>query len=92
MNDKKNNIPLEDELLAGISGGTGAGTDCGVEETDFPKMGKCFKKSSSLAGVVFQQACPYCSIWTSLPEGAKLQVAHIFECNLYGYVKRMKED
>lgn len=92
MSDKKSNTPLDDELLTGIGGGTGAGNGCGLEERDFPRLEKCFQKSRSIAGVVFQQACPYCNIWTSMPEGANLEVAHIFECNLYGYVKRIKED
>lgn len=91
MNDKKSNIPLEDELLAGIGGGTGAGNGCGLQEGHFPRPGKCFNKSRSIAGIVFQPACPYCSILTLLPEGANLVVAHIFECTLYGYEKRVKE-
>jgi hypothetical protein len=92
MNNSKNNIPLGDGLLSGISGGLGGGSDCGLEERDFPKPGKCFQISSSIAGAVFNEACPYCNIWTSLPEGVNLQVSHIFECNLYGHVKRIKED
>ena len=91
VNDKKINIPLEDELLTGIGGGTGAGHGCGLQEGQFPGPGKCFNESRSIAGLVFQPACPYCSIWTSLPEGADLAVAHIFECTLHGYVKRVKE-
>jgi hypothetical protein len=95
MNDKKNNdkkstIPLEDELLAGIGGGIGAGNNCGLQEGQFPRPGKCFNESRSIS-VVFQQACLYCSIWTSLPEGVDLVVSHIFECTLHGYVKRVKE-
>ena len=84
-------MPLEDKPLAGIGGDTGAGNSCGLQEGQFPKPGKCFEESRSIPGVVFKQACPYCSIWTSLPEGAKLVVAHIFECTLYGYVKRDTE-
>jgi hypothetical protein len=92
MTDKKiNTIPLEDDKLAGIGGGTGAGNDCDLQEVQFPRPGKCFNESMSISGMVFQQACPYCSIWTSLPEGADLVVAHIFECTLYGYVKRVTE-
>ncbi len=91
MNDKKINIPLEDEMLAGIGGDTGTGNSCGLQEGHFPSLGKCFNESRSISGMVFQQACPYCSIWTSLPEGANLIVARIFECTLHGYVKRVKE-
>ncbi|MDD2421264.1 MAG: hypothetical protein PHU78_03840 [Heliobacteriaceae bacterium] len=91
MNDKKSNISLEDELAADICGGTGAGNGCGVLEGQFPRPGNCFDESRSIAGLVFKQVCPYCSIWTSMPEGANLEVAHIFECTLYGYVKRVKE-
>lgn len=97
MNDKKINIPLEDERPAGIDGSAGAGEDagagngCGLPEGQFPRPGKCFNESRSISGMVFQQTCPYCSIWTSLPEGADLVIAHLLECSLYGYVKRVKE-
>ena len=91
MNDKKKNIPLEDELLAGISGGIGESNGCGLQEGQFPRPGKCFDESRSFSGMVFKHACPYCSIWTSLPEGVNLVVTHIFECTLNGYVKRVKE-
>ncbi|HQA59804.1 MAG: hypothetical protein WBJ30_04240 [Tepidanaerobacteraceae bacterium] len=36
MNNKKNNIPFEDELLAGIVGGMAVGVDCGLQENNFP--------------------------------------------------------
>ncbi|MDD4169459.1 MAG: hypothetical protein PHD36_04235 [Desulfotomaculaceae bacterium] len=91
MNDKKSNKPLEDELLAGISGGTGAGHDCGLQEGEFPSPGRCFNKRWTSSGMVYRRACPHCSIWTSLPEGVNLVVANIFECTLLGYVKRVKE-
>lgn len=91
MNDKKNNIPLDDELLAGIGGGSG-GIDCGLQEIDFPKLGKCFQKSNSNTGVVFQSVCPHCCIVTSMPEGVNLEVSYIFDCTLYGYAKRIKEE
>jgi hypothetical protein len=91
MNDKKINIPLEDELLAGIGEGTGSDNGCSLQEGQFPRSGKCFEESRSIAGMVFKEVCPYCSIWTSMPEGTNLVVAHIFECTLYGYVKRVKE-
>ena len=99
MNDKISNIPLDDERPggmdgvggAGAGGDTGAGNGCGLQENQFPRPGKCFNESRSISGIVFQQTCPYCSIWTSLPEGADLVVAHLLECSLYGYVKRVKE-
>ncbi|MBP7331150.1 MAG: hypothetical protein KBA08_02375 [Firmicutes bacterium] len=92
MSDKKiKTIPLDDELLANIGGGTGAGNDCCLQEGEFPRPGKCFNESGSMSGRVLQPACPYCRTWTSLPEGANLVVAHIFECTLYGYVKRDTE-
>ena len=91
MNDKKHNMPLEDELLADIVGGTGAGNGRGLQEGQFPGQGKCYNEDSPISGKVYKQACSYCSIWTSLPEGADLVVAHIFECNFYGYVKRVTE-
>lgn len=86
-----NYYQVDDGLLAGISGGTGAGKDCGLQEGQFPMPGKCFNASRSISGTIFQQACPYCGIWTSLPEGVDLAVAHIFECAALGYVKRVKE-
>ncbi len=91
INDKKSNIPLEDDLLLGVAGGLGAGNGCDVREGQFPKLGKCLADSRTLSGMVFSQVCPYCTISTSLPEGANLVVAHMLECTRYGYVKRLKE-
>lgn len=91
MDDKESNKPLDDELLAGISGGTGAGKGCGLQEGQFPRARKCFNESRSISGMVYWEDCPHCSIWTSLPEGTDLVITHIFECTLHGYVKRVKE-
>ena len=84
-------IPLSDDQLDDIGGGIGHGGDCGVSEEGFPQLGKCCAKSASISGSVYQQRCPHCSIWSSLPDGASLEVSHIFECALYGYGKRIKE-
>lgn len=65
--------------------------ECGVTEENFPCLDKCCSKSDSLSGNVYTKNCPYCSIWTSLPDGASLVITHIFECPLYGYGKRVKE-
>lgn len=63
--------------------------DCGVTEEMFPYIGKCCsKKSDSTYGDTYKGLCPCCSIWVSLPNGANLAVASIFECSVYGYGKR----
>jgi hypothetical protein len=82
---------LGDEELEAVSGGNGAGGDCGVEEGQFPRMGKCCSKSTSLSGIVYRKTCPYCSIWKSLPEGMSLAVTYIFDCSQYNYCRREKE-
>lgn len=84
-------IPLSDEQLDNTSGGTGAGADCGVQEGRFPRLGKCCSKDKSISGTVYKRTCPYCSIWTSLPDGESLIITYIFECSLYRYGKRTKE-
>ncbi|KJS02351.1 MAG: hypothetical protein VR68_03140 [Peptococcaceae bacterium BRH_c4a] len=92
MSDKKNpSIPLGDEQLADISRGTGSGCNCAVLERQFPCMGKCCNKNISIVGTVYSKTCIHCSIWTSLPDGASLAIARIFQCSLYGYDKRIKE-
>lgn len=91
MKTKKSDLPLDDVLLAGVGGGAGADSSCGLTETQFPQAGKCMLQSNSALGLVFKQLCPYCMIFTSAPEGENLTVAHIFECILYGYVKRLTE-
>ena len=91
MNDKKTNVPLEDDLLTGIGGGLGGTAGCGVAEEEFPRLGKCFTEERSISGKDYKAACPYCSIYTSMPEGANLVVAHMFECALYGYVNRVTD-
>ena len=71
--------------------GTGPSGDCGVPEEGFPQPEKCCSKGVAISGTVYRKKCPFCSIWTSLPDGASLEVSHIFECTLYGYGKRIKE-
>jgi len=80
-----------DEELDDIGGGTGAGADCGVPEEQFPNLGKCYSKGNSISGTVYKKVCPYCSIWSSLPEDTNLAVTYIIECTLLGYGKRIKE-
>lgn len=81
---------LSDKQLDDI-GGTAPGDDCGVLEGEFPRIGKCCSKSTSISGTVYQEICPCCSIWSSLPDGTSLAVSYILECTLYGYGKRIKE-
>lgn len=87
MQDKKIK-PLEDDLLTGVGGGSGGDHVCGLKEGQFPQQGTCFEVSRSISGLAFEEVCPYCNTWISMPEGVNLVVAHIFECSLYGYVKR----
>ena len=92
MTDEK--IPgkaLSDEELDDIGGGTGVDGDCGVPEGQFPNLGKCCSKGNSISGTVYKKVCPYCSIWSSLPEGTSLVITYIVECSRYGYGKRIKE-
>lgn len=84
-------MPLDDDLLSGIAGGLEAGHGCDVQEGQFPLLGRCLAESSSIVGKALSQVCPHCSISTSLPEGASLVVAHMLECTMCGYVKRLKE-
>jgi len=70
---------------------TNQNRDCRVTEEAFPCLGKCCIKNSSLPGDAYKKNCPHCSIWTSLPDGSNLLVAHIFECSQYGYGKRVKD-
>lgn len=67
--------------------------DCphGIVENEFPCMDRCFRKSAAVPGDVYETLCPHCSVWTSLPEGSALKVAHIFDCMVCGYGKRMTE-
>lgn len=65
--------------------------DCGVRADEFPFMGKCCCKKEKLALNTFEKICLWCSIWTSLPDGASLKTATIFECVRLGYVRRIKE-
>lgn len=82
---------LSDEELGNIGGGAGFNGNCGVLEGQFPLLGKCCSKSSSISGTVYIKTCPDCSIWTSLPDGTSLTISYIFECLQYGYGKRIKE-
>ena len=83
--------PLSDNQLDDIGGGIGHSDDCGVPEGQFPNLGKCYNKGNSILGTVYKKVCPYCSIWSSLPEGTNLAVTYILECTLHGYGKRIKE-
>lgn len=82
-------MPLSDEQLNNIGGGTDPGGGCGVQEGQFPQMGKCCSRADTISGTTYNKNCDYCSIWASLPVGVSLVVTHIFECSLYGYSKRI---
>ena len=84
-------MPFSDEQLGNIDGGAGAVGDCAVKEGEFPCLGKCCVKSSSLTSNTYQKTCHYCSIWASLPEGISLSVTYIVECSCHGYGKRIKD-
>ena len=85
------NMPLSDEQLDDIGGGTNSSSSCGVFEKQFPCMEKCCTESALISGNVCVENCQNFSWWKSLPQGVDLTVAHIFECYLYGYCKRIKE-
>lgn len=89
--DKASRIISKGERLDSSGGATGSYDDCGVFEENFPCMCKCYSRSDSTSGVVYKNVCPYCSIWTSLPDGASLEITHIFDCSIFGYGKRMRE-
>lgn len=92
MKDKGDfHLPLDDEQLDDINAGGGFQYVCGISESQFPQQRKCCNQILTLQGTVYEKICPYCSIWTSLPEGGSLKVAHIIECTLYNYGKRIKE-
>ncbi len=63
---------------------------CDVGNGQFPKDGTCCVKNCSITGTVYTKLCPMCSIWTSPPNGADLAVAHIIECVLQGYCRRIR--
>lgn len=65
--------------------------DCHVSEGEFPYIGKCCRKSRSMTGVVYEQTCRHCSVWTSLPDSTSLEIVHMFECSLLEYYRRIKE-
>jgi lipoate synthase len=63
--------------------------NCGVNEASFPCPGQCFRQSGAGFMVSYAKQCPHCRISTSLPEGASLKTATIFECASLGYGKRV---
>lgn len=75
----------------GIDGENREYQDCGVMVDEFPQMGKCCRKKEKSAVNAYKKICIWCSIWTSLPDGASLKTATIFECARLGYGRRIKE-
>lgn len=65
--------------------------DCGVNEDMFPCMGTCCRKNNAAFMATFERICPYCDISSSLPYGASLKMATIFECSRFGYGKRVTD-
>ena len=92
MKDHNNSeMPISSDQPDYAGKDTGEGTDCGVDEEYFPTMGKCCGMANSTIAITFQEICPHCSVWTSLPNSVSLEVTTIFECSRYGYGKRKKE-
>lgn len=97
MRDDKLSYQFNDDFLENISAGKKSGFDCGIQEGQFPKPGICYGEvyvtpgMSYAADITYNPICPYCSIWTSPPEGANLVVSHMFECKMFGYAKLIKE-
>lgn len=63
---------------------------CDVLEEDFPCIEKCYAKIESISVTAYRYNCPYCNLWTSLPDGENLEITYIFDCSLLGYRKRLK--
>lgn len=82
---------LGDDALDGVAGGAESPADCGVSQADFPYVGRCCARDAGWLRGGFRAICPHLSLWSSLPEGASLSTAHIFECSWLGYVRRIKE-
>lgn len=65
--------------------------DCGVDEAMFPRIGKCCRKNESSFMVAYDKICPYCDISSSLPCGTSLMTITVFECDKFGYGKRLNK-
>lgn len=91
MREHSTEHPLGDDDLDGVAGGAEAGAFCGVLPADFPCAGKCCAREAGGVRGGFRAICPHLSLWSSLPEGASLSTAHIFECARLGYARRVKE-
>lgn len=92
MKDKK---AFDEPLRSGQSGeireSGGSCCNCGILESQFPFIGKCCNKNTSVSGSEYGVLCQYCSIWSSLPEGVNLKVTYIMDCFACGYGKRLTE-
>lgn len=64
---------------------------CGVAEKQFPQMRKCCIYSGIGELQRYQNICSYCKVWNLPPAGENLEVATIFECRRYDFVRRVKE-
>ena len=84
-------LPLGDENLDVVAGGAGPCVHCGVLPADFPCAGKCCAREAGGVRGGFRAICRHLSLWSSMPEGASLSTAHIFECPRLGYSRRVKE-
>jgi hypothetical protein len=91
VDDTTYGIPLSSKELDIIREYFDTISNCGVVEEQFPCIGKCYSKNYSNSGIYCYSKCVHCSIWTSIPDGASLDITHIFGCTLYGYDKRIKE-
>lgn len=66
-------------------------TNCGISEEQFPMLKICCSYSGAGALQRYKSSCPFCKVYALLPTGENLEVATIFECEKYGYCRRVKE-
>jgi hypothetical protein len=72
---------------AGVDAGPHAG--CGIDQEQFPRIGKCCQKINNDSFIAYSKACEYCNIWSSSPVGVNPAVSHLFKCAVYEYRKQI---
>jgi hypothetical protein len=85
------NRPISNGQYDEIGGDANRYADCGVQDRQFPLIGKCCSKVKDISGIVYHESCEYCTVWSSLPTGADLIVSYIFECTIHDYRKRISK-
>jgi len=88
---RKDDMLLGEDKLCVPDDDFGVVVNCGITEECFPSLDKCCSKNNSISGTVYKKSCPYCAIWTSLPDFSSLEITYIIECSIYGYGERIKE-